>query len=284
MHTHTNNTSIRALLCIAGFLAWGSNASAPKVTHETTDNHPIQIQSGTAEAPVLFQEIKRPPSQLEIEERKEANARERRRDDREAQLTLYTKELMLFTALLAFATILLAAATGYLVKASFAQVRDAKDSIAAARKSAEVAEAALTQVERPWLALTETEISWEYSNGRERPRLALGFKNIGRMPAIIVKCEYRSEDLASAPARPDYSNVETAGGNLRVLAPGDTTTTAEIGAPDNINMSPSGYLLFGQVVYRDLPGNEHHTGFVVQIVENKRQTFVPQRVGYEWFD
>jgi hypothetical protein len=125
-----------------------------------------------------------------------------------------TTDLAQYTGLLFLATALLVAATGALVCVGFLQVRDAKKSIAAAEnaakaamKSAEVAEASLTVLERPVLVayVRPFKVGYFTDSPGERtifPKVGIDFTNYGKTPAII---DHAVADLILSRSPPDNS-------------------------------------------------------------------------------
>jgi hypothetical protein len=112
----------------------------------------------------------------------EVEQREKTKEEHDRRLADYTEALFYATPFLGFATFGLAVV-------AFFQMRDARKSIAAAVKSADVAERALIELERPYLVVEVT-----------RPGIAIGVTgysldtegtewaaiNYGRTPALLI--------------------------------------------------------------------------------------------------
>jgi hypothetical protein len=195
-----------------------------------------------------------------------ANQGTSRRDQRETFWQWTTKDAA------GFYTFLLAAVTGGLVLVAAFQagmfvwqlklmregINDAKTAADTAttaaaaattqaqelRRSADATERVLTELERPWLFLEATQITWRdtplppggtrgtgvFGTGVLNDWLiTLKFRNIGRMPALIEACAFKIEDKASLPqGRPDYSNSSFLA-TSRTVRSGDIIETQSVG-------------------------------------------------------
>lgn len=149
-----------------------------------------------------------------------------------------------------------------------AQFRAALRAANAARKSATVAERALVDVERPWIFRDIVSVSWRHTPGVEANDwiVSLKWKNVGRLPALLVDCEFKIEDITKLPAIPDYR-----GSNhlpvISTLAVGQDFDTMPVGpAPSRAPLAKSPQLVFfGRLIYREMNGKEHHSGFALQL-------------------
>jgi hypothetical protein len=130
-----------------------------------------------------------PAPKTDAERAEEADER-RNKSEIDANLADYTRELALFTKGLFYATTVLGIATIGLLIAAFFQSRDMKSSIAiadkaanAARKAAQIAEDALTKVERPYIFV----IGVERFGIDQTSKVIVKFiaANYGKTPAVI---------------------------------------------------------------------------------------------------
>jgi hypothetical protein len=144
------------------------------------------------------------------------------------------------------------------------------------RRSADATERVLTELERPWLFLEATQITWRdtplppggtrgtgvFGTGVLNDWLiTLKFRNIGRMPALIEACAFKIEDKASLPQVPDYSNSSFLA-TSRTVRSGDIIETQSVGpAPGRQNP----LVFYGRVIYKELNGRTHHAGFALEM-------------------
>jgi hypothetical protein len=162
-------------------------------------------------------------------------------------VAFYTSAVALFTAVLVISTILLWRAT---------------------KRTAEIAERALSEHERPWLFLQGAKISRrEFPGQALTPNnffICLRWKNVGRAPAVILECAVKFEDIKKLDAKPDYSgaiHLLTSG----TVSVGEEFETNEIGpAPTAANVDVQ-YVMFGRLTYTELNGRQHRTGFALHI-------------------
>jgi hypothetical protein len=133
---------IRSTLAIALITAWavGAIAQSQQPPSQPNQQPPVQEERGTEKAPVVVKILptEKPKDELDSEIAKQES---------DGQLVKLTSNLATYTELLFIATAFLALGTGALVVVRFSQVRDAKESIAAAVKSAAAAEKAANAAE-----------------------------------------------------------------------------------------------------------------------------------------
>jgi hypothetical protein len=119
-----------------------------------------------------------------------------KKEEADEALAFYTLLLMIFTGVLAIATIGLGGATVLLyatgekqfkfaMRSAVRQSRDMKASIAAANRSAAVAERALTDLEAPFVEVKIRDVG--LTHNVESGRLSFSFINYGRTPARILE-------------------------------------------------------------------------------------------------
>jgi hypothetical protein len=160
----------------------------------------------------------------------------------------------------------------------------------ATRQSAKIAERALTELERPWLFLEGATISRRELPGQEiisnNWYIKLRWKNVGRSPAVIERCEFKLVDKDIIPAQPDYSNP----GDLLTVAMVAQDTgfeTNEVGPGPSIgtkNGQPVFFVFFGRLTYKELNGKLHHTGFAVEISPHIAAFSPHNNRAYDYYD
>lgn len=187
-------------------------------------------------------------------------------------------------AVSAIASIIVAFFTGTLWWVTWGMVRIARDQRAdmlrsinaaekaakAARKSAKVAEQTLVEHERPWVFRYTVHVEW-----RDMPNIpfnnwmiSLKWKNVGRSPALIKKYEFSFVDKDKLPITPDYSKC-TQVGVVSSIANGDSFKTQKVGLSLGGEKRPDGkpveYVFFGRLIYTDMNGRHHCSGFALMI-------------------
>lgn len=166
-----------------------------------SEQHTAQKERGTEEAPIFAKIIhpeKTSQALQEEEDKKREEADDRARKARaDEKLVELTGDLALYTKLLFAATAALAIVTCALVAVGFRQVKDAKDSIAAAVTAANAAKASTELAERQFVATN-------------RPRL-------------IVRSVTIARGIGSdSSQRPLYQIGTHIGGSLTVVNAGET--------------------------------------------------------------
>jgi hypothetical protein len=143
---------------------------------------PTQQERGTENSPVIVKV-------LPTEKPKDELDREIEKQESDRQLVKLTGNLATYTKALFIATGILALITAGLVVVGFFQVRDAKAAIAAAVKSANVAERALTDLERPYLFILD--YNWLLVDAAKEIGAETGWAyivaNVGKLPAVITR-------------------------------------------------------------------------------------------------
>lgn len=109
------------------------------------------------------------------------------------------------------------------------------------------------RMERPWLFLEDATVSRRELPGQPiTPNnwvIKLRWKNVGRSPAIVERCEFKLTDRDIIPAQPDYSNS----GDLltpAMVAQDTEFDTNEVGPAPNIgtkNGQPVQFVFFWQI-------------------------------------
>ena len=235
-------------------------------SNQTSQQKPDQDERGTANSPAVVKVL---PS----EKSKDDLAREERKDEADRRLVELTGDLARYTEWLFGATLALGFITMGLVVVGFLQVRDAKESIAAAVKSAAAAEKAANAAEsQTAIVANQTDtIQKQHAVGRleflatHRPRLrvrhvsvvtaalighptiffshgaeikgGLAVVNVGGTKATIIESRYRI--YFSKDGLPASAPYDTTFHNLlmpgQVLDIGESCATAIV---DEISMEP----------------------------------------------
>lgn len=133
----------------------------------------------------------------------------------------------------------------------------------------------MEKTERPYIALDKIDREARKSGDSDRWRIGFIFKNIGKMPAIIGKCNVKKikwEDAIEKRRKngdiifkaPDYSNL-TKLGCSHTIASGSTFSTSGYSSDiiKHLNVAPS-YIVFGTITYTDLTKKPYETKFAIK--------------------
>jgi hypothetical protein len=146
------------------------------------------------------------------------------------------------------------------------------------------------RLQRPWLFLLGATIRRREIEGEQIASnnwyIKLHWKNVGRSPALIERCEFKFVDKNLIPKRPNYSDS----GDLATvsMAPQDSEfETNEVGPGPTLSMKdgkPIQLVCFGRLSYKDLGGDLHHTGFALEVSPHIA-AFVPHyNPAYDYYD
>lgn len=140
--------------------------------------------------------------------------------------------------------------------------------------------------QRPWLFLLGATIS-----RRQPPTvpnawyIKLRWKNVGRSPALIERCELKLVDKDFIPSQPDYSgSVDLP--TVAMAAQDSEFETDEIG-PGNVttkNGQPILFVVFGRLTYKQLNGMVHHTGFALEVSPHIPAFSPHHNRAYDYYD
>ena len=128
----------------------------------------------------------------------------------------------------------------------------------AANKSADIAERALIEHQRPWIFRDIVTVNW-----RDRPGhkindwyISLKWKNIGRSPAMIIQFQFGITDIDLLPETPDYSKCDPLGVVLSLAESADFDTH-EVGPAQGIKDDGSviQYVFWGRLIYAEMNGS-----------------------------
>jgi len=146
-------------------------------------------------------------------------------------------------------------------------------------------------MERPWLFLEGATVS-----RRDIPLaqalvpnswfIKLHWKNVGRSPAIIERCEFKLIDKDVIPGRPDYTNSQDLL-TVAMVAQNTGFETNEVG-PALGTGAKNGqaiiFVVFGRLTYRDLNGVEHHTGFAIEVSPHMAAFSPHNNPAYDYYE
>lgn len=162
-------------------------------------------------------------------------------------VSFYTFMLALFTGVLSASTIMLWFAT---------------------RRTALIAERALTEYERPWLFLQGATVSRRENPGEALvPNnffIKLRWKNVGRAPALVDSCTFVFEDEKKMTPHPDYSKAGQLSTN-GTISVDEECETNEIGPSPTAETANITFVMYGRITYTELNGKKHETGYAVHI-------------------
>jgi hypothetical protein len=184
-------------------------------------------------------------------------------------------------------TLTLWRSTEKLWKAGERQIGVAQAAANAALKSAEVAEKSLTEHERPWIFRDKVHVGWRHTPGvgMNDWMVHLCWKNVGRAPAMIDRCEFRIADVATLPPNPDYTNMAVLG-LPDVLAQNAECETQAVG-PGGGGMKDGvaiEFVFFGRLLYREMNGKKHQSGFALRMAPMGAYAMVYENDAYNRYD
>ena len=189
-------------------------------------------------------------------------------------------EMKVGDALLAYFTFCLVVVGGFQSYYLWDSGRTAELAARAAMKSANVAEASLKDLERPWVYWNNIIPFGIFPPGaptnlyptaqtKHAPSVSCSLTNIGRMPAIMKASVYKLAVLREIPPVPDYSNPSHVTGK-GILQVGKSTGQMVV-AMEEITLSGSQweriktneqfFLFFGYITYEDVFGDEYTMKF-----------------------
>src|SRR5271163_3868496 len=171
--------------------------------------------------------------------------------------------IALFTAMLAAVTILV-------VVVGWIQARHLRQSVNAARESADV----LANIESPYLFVTSVQLA-HLTVGPlgTYPRIDYNFGNHGKTPAVLRELCGEMHLISSLPLSPLYNPDKIARGN-QVISAGlnsniySANLTGEFGDAEHIAFmnGERTFFIFGYAKYDDVFGRCHSFGFAFRVV------------------
>lgn len=144
-------------------------------------------------------------------------------------------------------------------------VRASETAAGAAATSAD----AVALLERAWLFVDNYRLA---SDDRYRTpnswTIVLRWRNVGRAPAIVDEFTLKIADADTLPPAPDYAEASLVVCNAHAVEPGHTFVTQRVGPGAAIATKegrPVEFVVFGRLVYRQLGGGRHATGFALRV-------------------
>jgi hypothetical protein len=138
----------------------------------------------------------------------------------------------------------------------------------ATNAAVKVSERALIENERPWIFRGIVTIRWRDKDAM-KPNdwwVSIAWKNVGRMPALIDRIEFKIKDKKTLPSAPDYDGADMLA-FIPSLAQDQEHETGEVGVAKARDDSGAviEYVFFGRVIYREMNGTERHSGFAISL-------------------
>lgn len=197
------------------FFAWsqepapsGGEATQPQQAQSAQPDHSAAAnQQPTAQPPII---VNVPPAHKAEAEAEEERRERKEKADLDRRLVDLTGELAWFTAGLFFATAALVIATIGLGYFAYRQARDMKESIRLAKRSADLSERALVNLDRAFLYVEPNlvkPITNESGTGRRPitdPQLHFRLVNYGKRPAFVWVCVTEIRWFDELPRIPKY--------------------------------------------------------------------------------
>lgn len=109
---------------------------------------------------------------------------------------------------------------------------------------------------------------------------------MGRVPAVIHRCEFKIADKDILPEQPDYAGSLDLS-CVATLPAGEPFDTSEVGpSPANgtKNGQPIMFVFFGRLTYRELNGKVHHTGYAVEVSPHMAAFSPHNNNAYDYYD
>jgi hypothetical protein len=202
-------------------------------------------------------------------------------------VALYTAILALFTVIMGIGTLGLVFVTAKQASDNQEAVKASVRSAKAARRSARTAESALTDLERPWVFQGELVLK---SRSRTDVKfnnwwVAVQWRNVGRAPARLDRIEYRFQNIETLPPKPDYSDFNIIG-VPDVLPHGDKFECQPrgLGTPETKpDGNPVEYVFYGRLIYREMNGREHQSGFAYMLAPYGNMALVYANDAYNYY-
>ncbi len=163
-------------------------------------------------------------------------------------------------------------ATRSLWRVATEQLDDLKLAVLASQEAAaSVAKSATVVIglERSWLFVDKYRLSSD--DGYRTPNnwtIVLRWRNVGRAPAIVEEFVLQIRDIDALPPTPDYRDASLVVCHAHAVTPDRTFVTQRVGPSSAIAMKegrPVQFVIFGRIVYRQLSGARHATGFAMSV-------------------
>jgi len=188
-------------------------------------------------------------------------------------------------------SITLYGATRALGRVAGEQLADMKVAIAASQEATDAATRSAEIViglERAWLFIDKCRLAsdddYRTSNNWT---IVLRWRNVGRAPAIVEEFILKLCDIDELPTVPDYSEASLVVCNAHAVMPGQTFVTQRLGPSSAIAMKegePVRFVLFGKIIYRQLSGARHATGFALSVSPHAPTASVYRNDAYNYWN
>lgn len=158
----------------------------------------------------------------------------------------------------------------------------------ATKRTAQIAERALSEVERPWLFIEGATVSRRDLPGEpmEPNNWFISFRcrNVGRTPAVVEECIIQLHDKDQLPETPHY-DLTFRGPVPRWLSANETFDTHPMGPAIRIKDGRAiQFVVFGRLAYKELNGKEHHSGFAVEVSPHVAAFWGYPNDAYDYYD
>jgi hypothetical protein len=163
-------------------------------------------------------------------------------------------------------------------------IRASQEATEAAARSADI----VIQLERSWLFIDRYRLTgddgYQTSNNWT---IVLRWRNVGRAPAIVEEFILKLCDIDVLPPHPDYSDASLVVCNAHAVMPGQTFVTQRLGPSPAIAMKegePVQFVIFGKIIYRQLSGGRHATGFAMSVSPHAPTASVYRNDAYNYWN
>jgi len=163
-------------------------------------------------------------------------------------------------------------------------IRASQEATDAAAKSAAI----VIQLERSWLFIDKCRLGsddgYQTSNNWT---IVLRWRNVGRAPAIVEEFILKLGDSDALPPSPDYGAASLVVCNAHAVMPGQTFVTQRLGPSSAIAMKegrPVQFVVFGKIIYRQLSGARHATGFALSVSPHAPTASIYRNDAYNYWN
>ncbi len=163
-------------------------------------------------------------------------------------------------------------------------IQASRDAANAAAKSADV----VILLERSWLFIDRYRLSSD--DGYKTPNnwtIVLRWRNVGRAPAIVEEFIMKICNGEALPPVPDYSDASLVVSHAHAVKPGQTFVTQRVGPAASIALKegkPVNFVIFGKIIYRQLSGARHATGFAMSVSPHMPTASIYRNDAYNYWN
>jgi hypothetical protein len=147
----------------------------------------------------------------------------------------------------------------------------------------------MEKTERPYIVLDKVELSDRgdaYTMGTPNNWfINFRFKNVGKMPAICKKLVIKIADRDQVGDEPEYNGASEFKCK-QAIASEEQFEGGGFGPDQEIRMKGSNPIIFhvfGRLTYTELTGEEHTTGFIVEVSPIPLTHSTPNKPKYEYY-